>query len=85
MARGNGGSSVRVLIPRFRMTLSELCWFSAQINIQRWRFFYGRMAIKSRLSNLIVDSPKYLLEDTGMTISQRVYNLKSKLDELEQL
>ena len=32
MARGNGGSAVRVLIPRYRMTFAELVWFAAQIN-----------------------------------------------------
>lgn len=57
IARGNGGSAVRVLIPKFSMSYSELIWFAAQINSQRWRFFYGRMAIKARLSRLEVESP----------------------------
>ena len=48
MARGNGGSAVRVLIPKYRMSFSELVWFAAQINMQRWRFFYGRMAIAKK-------------------------------------
>ena len=48
MARGNGGSSVRVLTPKFKMTFNELVWFASQINVQRWRIFYARMAIKSR-------------------------------------
>ena len=57
MARGNGGSAVRVLTPRYAMSPSDLVWFAAQINIQRWRFFYARMAIKSRLERLTVTSP----------------------------
>ena len=52
MARGNGGSSVRVLIPKYKMSFRELAWFCAQINAQRWRFFYARMSIKSRLQRL---------------------------------
>ncbi|MDR1913422.1 MAG: SAM-dependent methyltransferase [Clostridiales bacterium] len=85
MARGNGGSSVRVLIPKFKMSLNELCWFAAQINIQRWRFFYGRMAIKSRLSNLVISSPEKDLPDGDEPISVRIANLKEKLEELGRL
>ena len=72
VARGNGGSSVRVLIPRFRMTVRELVWFAAQINAQRWRFFYARMAIKSRLERLVVSSPTTRLPDDPITMAERV-------------
>lgn len=82
MARGNGGSSVRVLIPKYKMSLNELCWFAAQINIQRWRFFYGRMAIKSRLSGLMIRSPENRLPDTEEPIFMRITELKEKLEEL---
>jgi hypothetical protein len=85
MARGNGGSSVRVLIPKYKMSLNELCWFAAQINIQRWRFFYGRMAIKSRLSNLTISSPKNRLPDNDEPIYLRIADLKTKLNELGRL
>lgn len=54
-ARGNGGSSVRILTPRFSMTIPELLWYVSQINYQKWRFHYGRMAIQSRLRNLRID------------------------------
>ena len=56
-ARGNGGSAVRTLKPIYGMTLSELVWMAGQINSQRWRFHYGRMAIKDRLKGLSVDPP----------------------------
>lgn len=56
-ARGNGGSAVRVLKPRFEMTLAELVWMAAQINAQRWRFHYGRMATITRLVQLEVEPP----------------------------
>lgn len=58
VARGNGGSAVRILIPRYRMSLAELSWFAAQINSQRWRFFYARMAIMGRISQLKVSAPR---------------------------
>lgn len=63
MARGNGGSSVRVLVPRFRMSFRELLWFAAQVNLQRWRFFYARMAIKSRIVRLHVEVPAAAIPD----------------------
>ncbi|MGH4027289.1 MAG: N-6 DNA methylase, partial [Pseudonocardiaceae bacterium] len=63
MARGNGGSSVRVLIPRFRMSFRELLWFASQLNLQRWRFFYARMAIKSRIVRLKVEVPTAAIPD----------------------
>lgn len=56
-ARGNGGSAVRVLRPRFGMALAELFWIAAQINWQRWRFHYGRMAVIPRLSRVEVEPP----------------------------
>lgn len=56
-ARGNGGSAVRILTPKFAMSMSELFWFVGQINYQRWRFHYGRMAIAGRLEQLEVDPP----------------------------
>lgn len=79
MARGNGGSSVRVLVPRYKMGFNDLVWFASQINAQRWRFFYARMAIKSRLTRLEITSPPARLEDSGKTISQRVRMFRESL------
>jgi hypothetical protein len=79
MARGNGGSSVRVLIPKYKMTLNELIWFAAQINIQKWRFFYARMSIKSRLERLEITSPSEYISDNGQHISKRLKGFKNKL------
>lgn len=72
MARGNGGSSVRVLVPNYAMSVRELLWFAAQVNIQRWRFFYARMAIKSRISRLLLDVPAHPLPDGDTTIATTV-------------
>lgn len=79
MARGNGGSAVRVLTPRFRMTTNELIWFAAQINLQRWRFFYGRMAIKSRLERLSIATPSQSMPDVGEALSRRLVSLRDQL------
>lgn len=82
MARGNGGSAVRVLIPKYRMTFSELVWFAAQINIQRWRFFYGRMSIKSRIKLLKVVAPPEKIEDGNDSIAEKISELSDKIFEI---
>jgi len=84
MARGNGGSSVRVLLPKYKMTFNELLWFATQINIQRWRFFYGRMAIKSRLQRLEIASPRLQRNDTGDSVYNRIDKFRTKLFELSE-
>ncbi|MCL1882998.1 MAG: N-6 DNA methylase [Defluviitaleaceae bacterium] len=82
MARGNGGSAVRVLIPKYRMSFNELLWFAAQINMQKWRFFYGRMAIKTRLSKLVISAPLVLIVDDNLSVYQKILSLKESLDNL---
>lgn len=75
MARGNGGSAVRVLIPKYKMTYSEMVWFAAQINMQRWRFFYGRMAIQKRLKQLNIKAPDKKIEDGENNIAEKIKKL----------
>lgn len=82
MARGNGGSAVRVLIPKYKMTFSELVWFAAQINMQRWRFFYGRMAILKRLKRIQLVAPKEKMVDTDRSISDKVAELSQKMTDI---
>jgi hypothetical protein len=77
-ARGNGGSAVRVLRPRFSMSLEELFWFVGQINYQRWRFHYARMAIKSRLERLEVDPPPKSLPPIG-DLGEKLYRFYEEL------
>ena len=79
MARGNGGSAVRVLIPKYQMSFSELVWFAAQINMQRWRFFYGRMAIQSRLKLLKVDAPVAKIPDGSVSIAGKITQLSNQI------
>ncbi|GHT56300.1 hypothetical protein FACS189446_8380 [Bacteroidia bacterium] len=84
MARGNGGSSVRVLIPKYKLSFNELLWFATQINTQKWRFFYGRMAIKSRLERLEISSPIVALSDSGSSVFKRIEEFRNKLFELSE-
>ena len=84
MARGNGGSSVRVLIPKYQMTIRELFWFIAQINSQKWRFTYARQAIKARLERLQLTSPPQHLEEE-LNLTAKISAFKQKLAELSQL
>jgi hypothetical protein len=82
MARGNGGSSVRVLLPRFKMNINELIWFAAQINAQKWRFFYARMAIKSRLERLEITSPDSKISNDIRNIKDKFIDFKKTLYKL---
>ncbi|MSP28515.1 MAG: hypothetical protein EXR80_08950 [Methylococcales bacterium] len=82
MARGNGGSSVRVLIPKYKMNFNELIWFSSQIKAQRWQFFYGRMAIKSRLERLEITSPPIYLKALDFTIADKMKEFRKNLFKL---
>lgn len=51
---GNGGVYVTALIPKKPMHTIELAYYAAQINLQSWRFSYGRRAIKRRLLGQIL-------------------------------
>lgn len=82
MARGNGGSAVRVLIPKYKMSFSELVWFATQINMQRWRFFYGRMAILKRLKRIKLVAPEKQLVDGDKSIAEKVAELSQKVNDI---
>lgn len=87
IARGNGGSSVRVLTPRFKMSIKELVWFAAQINLQRWRFFYLRQAIKGRLGSeyFQVNSPSAHLPDGTDSLATKLQAFKMSLEQQSTL
>ena len=80
-ARGNGGSAVRVLRPVFRMTVADLVWFIGQVNEQRWRFHYGRMATRERLNMLEVIHPPKVLGQIG-DVAARVKRFRRDLARL---
>lgn len=83
LARGNGGSSVRLLVPKYKMSVRELVWFAAQINLQRWRFFYLRQAIKSRLESgyFQVSSPANPLADSKDNLALKLRRFRASLEE----
>lgn len=85
MARGNGGSSVRVLLPKYDMSFRELAWFAAQINIQRWRFFYARMSIKSRIERLEIESPPARLPDSQRDVAVNIQAFRDSLLSFSQV
>jgi len=85
IGRGNGGSSVRVLLPRYSMSVRELLWFVAQINTQRWRYFYARMSIKSRLARLEIASPSEAMPDTRSSVAENLRSFRHTLEELSTL
>jgi len=84
MARGNGGSSVRILIPKYTMNTRDIFWFIAQINSQKWRFTYARQAIKTRLQELEVTSPDEY-QDDDIDIVNKIDAFKQRLSELSKL
>lgn len=49
---GNGGVHIIALIPLQPMSVIELAYYAAQINLQSWRFSYGRRAIGRRLKQI---------------------------------
>ena len=85
LARGNGGSSVRVLLPKYRMSLTDLLWFTAQINAQKWRFFYARMAIKGRIERLMVTSPPAGHSRAPLDIAANLRELRDDLARLSEI
>jgi len=88
-ARGNGGSAVRILKPKFSLTVPELLWFVGQVNFQRWRYHFGRMALPSRLGQLEVDPPPKSLpkltriKDKLMAFRRDLYSLIESGEETE--
>lgn len=85
MARGNGGSSVRVLLPKYAMSFREIIWFASQINNQRWRFFYARMSIKSRIERLEIESPPARLPDAQRSVADNIRVFRDSLVSFSQI
>jgi hypothetical protein len=53
IARGNGGSSLTILVPKLKMSQAELWGFAAYLSSRHgWKFSFGRMASLARLQRL---------------------------------
>jgi hypothetical protein len=54
IARSHG--AIMVLKPKKEMSIIELSYFAGEINLQKWRFSYGRWVTKRRLLKLDIQS-----------------------------
>ncbi len=52
LPRGNGGSGLVVLVPKKEMFEEELYFYTAQINMMKWKFSFSRMLIGRRIQDL---------------------------------
>lgn len=67
IGRGNGGSAVKILKPKIKMTSGELFWYASQINMHSWKFNYGIMVSQQRLKKMdIMIAPKEYQIDLGI-------------------
>jgi len=71
LPRGNGGSGLVVLVPKKEMTKEELYFYTAQINMMKWKFSFSRMLIGRRIQNLKI-----------VTYQNIKIKIKEKLNEL---
>lgn len=55
VARSHG--AVLVLIPKIEMSVKQLFYYTAQINLHGWRFSYGRWVTQKRLLKLEIKNP----------------------------
>jgi hypothetical protein len=54
IGRGNGGSAIKILIPKKPIKTGELLWYASQINAQSWKYNYGIMISQKRLKQLLI-------------------------------
>ncbi len=87
LPRGNGGSGLLVLLPRKNMVDEELYSYAAQLNLQKWRFSFSRMAIQRRIKNIELKKyiPKYLIKDKKTSIFFTKKTIKKQNIEKKEL
>lgn len=85
LPRGNGGSGLLVLLPRKNMTDEELYSYAAQINLQKWRFSFSRMAIQRRITNIELKRyvPKYSIKNKRVSIFSTKQIIKQNIEKKE--
>jgi len=82
---GNGGVYITALIPKVEMSILELSYYAGQINLQSWRFSYGRRAIKHRLLQLVLKEysknsiKENLLQDLRKDITLQIDDFINKV------
>ena len=63
---------MQIFSKRYCWTEGMGCETTSKINMQRWRFFYGRMAIQKRLKQLNLIAPPSRIEDGGNSIAKKI-------------
>ena len=74
LPRGNGGSGLVILVPKKEMSKEELYFYTAQINIMKWKFSFSRMLIGRRIQDLELVTYK----DMKIKIKERLNKLIPK-------
>lgn len=53
LPKGNGGDSATILVPKQKMSINELIYYTSIFNLlHNWRFSFGRKCGKERIKNL---------------------------------
>lgn len=65
LPRGNGGSGLLILLPKYEMSEEELYSYASQLNLQKWRFSFSRMVILRRIENIFLKRyvPKFSISE----------------------
>jgi hypothetical protein len=73
LPRGNGGSGLIVLTPIEPMTYEQLYSYASQINLNKWKFSFGRMVTADRLRDFSL-----VEKNTERNISVDIDKLRKK-------
>lgn len=71
---------ISILVPKSNMTLEELLNISAQINLEKWRFNYGRKLSSTRLKKMEIQWPIETTKNVNLNINSRFPNRTEKKD-----
>lgn len=71
---------ISVLVPKFNLTLEELFKISAQINLEKWRYNYGRKLSAKRLKKMEIRWPVETTKNITVNINNRLPKKAKKTD-----
>lgn len=73
---------MQIFSKRYCWTEGMGCETTSKINMQRWRFFYGRMAIQKRLKQSNLIAPPSRIEDGGNSIAKKISELSGTFSKI---
>jgi len=73
---------MQIFSKRYCWTEGMGCETTSKINMQRWRFFYGRMAIQKRLKQLNLIAPPSRIKDGGNSIAKKISELSGTFSKI---